>query len=232
MSSLMNLPGSRIQGAEGQCENEDCTNPATCRVQGETDGFGAEWWSMCDECAEQSSNPTSAGPCETCKKDSEKLFPSRCWEEGMNGPVYWVCEQCRANDIKAAKEADAELDQQIKDREEDEAEDSWVQEAEEDAWEGVYLDGLHARVLWPDYRHASRLLPTLRVRLTQPFEDLPVGTKLTLRLNDYGNRLTRRRWRSALPGKRIVVTDLELVERGETLAEGSELWVLYIDSER
>jgi hypothetical protein len=35
-----------------------------------------------------------------------------------------------------------------------------------------------------------------------------------------------------LPGRRIVASDVQLLEDGAVLREGSELWVLYLDRER
>jgi len=102
-------------------------------------------------------------------------------------------------------------------------------DAPQESW---FLDDVHARVLWPRYHRGDRLVPTLEVRLTRPLGELPVDSRLTLRLNDYGNRRTRRRWRRALPGRRIVASDVQLLDEGETLREGSELWVLYIDREQ
>lgn len=228
------LPGHRISVSEGECEK--CGAPATCRLQGETDSFGAEWWTLCDECADKSSETSPSGECETCRGDSEKLVPSRCWEEGPGGPVYWVCPECRERDVQAAREAGEELEQYLAEREDREADEDdlyLLDEEPEDPWEGVFLgEQLHARVCWPDYRHARQLLPTLRVRLTQPFQDLPVGSRLLLRSNDYGNRHIRRRWRTALPGKRVIASDLELVEHEQPLTEGSELWALYLYPER
>ncbi len=95
------------------------------------------------------------------------------------------------------------------------------------------LDDVHARVLWPTYRHALWFVPALKVRLTRPLGALPVGTRLTLRLNDHpGNGRKRRVWRRVLPGKRVVAIDAQLGKEGEVLREGSELWVLYLDWER
>jgi hypothetical protein len=125
------LPGYRYPLNEGVCE--ECGAPATHCLQGETDSFGAEWWTLCTACARKSANPTLSGECDTCKKDSETLVSSRCWEEGPSGPVYWVCPECRKKDVEAEREAYQELEQDIAEREAEEAEENaWMQEYEEE----------------------------------------------------------------------------------------------------
>jgi hypothetical protein len=227
---LGTLPGHR-ERIIGNEECEECGAPATCRLQGETDSMGAEWYTLCTKCADASSGWSPDGKCDTCKKETGKLVPSRCWEEGPSGPVYWVCEDCLARDIQAAAEADRDMREMM--AEEDPVnweEVDWVEEPQEENSRNG-LGELHAKVRWPDYRAARQLLPTLRVVLTRPFEDLPTGTRLTLRLNDYGNRRIRRSWRMALPGRRVLATDLQLLD-GHTLTAGCELWALYLDPER
>ncbi len=125
------LPGHRISISEGECQ--ECGAPATCLLQGETDSFGAEWWTLCTKCAKESSKPSLSGECDTCKKDSETLVPSRCWEEGPSGPVYWVCPECRKRDVEAERKADEEMDEYLAEQAEREAE-----EAEENAWMEEY----------------------------------------------------------------------------------------------
>jgi hypothetical protein len=99
---------------------------------------------------------------------------------------------------------------------------------------GLLEEDLHAQVLSCTYRDTSRLVPLLQVRLIRPFGGLPVGTRLTLRLNDYDGRRrwrVRLRWRLMLPGARVVASDIGLDEPDETLEEGSVLWALYFERE-
>jgi hypothetical protein len=231
----MTLPGFTIAGAEGQCEQE-CGRPATCQVQGETDSSGAEWWNLCDVCAAAAGDPTIDGPCDWCKQDAGALRPIRDWEEGLGGPVYWVCAACAKKEREGFAEAqavwEADDDEPLDTAKEDYLLDDGAPEEPEESQERWFLDDVHARVLWPRYRRADRLIPTLEVRLTRPLGELPAGSRLTLRLNDYGNRRARRRWRRALPGRRIVASDVQLLQDAEALREGSELWVLYLDRER
>jgi hypothetical protein len=231
----MTLPGAKIPGAEGQCERE-CGRPATCEVRGETVSIGAEWWRMCDVCAAEASDLTIDGPCDWCKQEAGELRPIRDWEEGLSGPVYWVCPLCAKKECEGFAEAQAQWeadDEGPLDTDEDDyLLDEGQPEEPEEQQESWFLDEVHARVLWPRYRRADRLLPTLEVRLTRPLGGLSVGARLTLRLNDYGNPSARWRWRRALPGRRIVACDVQLLEEGEFLREGSELWVLYLDREQ
>lgn len=228
----MTLPGTTIPGAEGKCEQE-CGRPATCQVQGETDSSGAEWWSMCDDCAAQASDPTFDGPCDWCKREADALRPIRDWEEGLGGPVYWVCPACAKKEREGFAEVQAEWEADYQAQPNTDEDDYLRNEGRsEEPQQSWFLDDVHARVLWPRYRRADRLIPTLEVRLTSPLGELPAGSRLTLRLNDYGNRRARRRWRRALPGRRIVASDVQLLEEGEVLREGSELWVLYLDREQ
>jgi hypothetical protein len=225
----MTLPGTKIPGAEGQCEQE-CGRPATCQVQGETDSMGAEWWRMCDECAAEASDPTIDGPCDWCKQGASELRPIRDWEEGLSGPVYWVCPPCTKKEREGFAEVQAQWEADHEGPLNTDGDDYVLDEGQpEEPEESWFLDDVYARVLWPRYRRAGRLLPTLKVKLTRPLGELPVGARLTLRLNDYGNRRARRRWRRALPGRRIVARDVQLLEDEEVLREGSELWVLYLD---
>ncbi len=181
------LPGHRLSITDGTCE--DCGAPATCCMQGGTDSMGAEWWTLCNGCAEKRSSCSPVGECARCKQDSEKLVPTRDFEEGLSGPVYWVCTSCRAADEEAEAAEVAELEQEERERElRPEAPwrpcEEWPHEDDEENPEEDYppaswcLGDVHARVLWPRYGRAGRLVPTLEVRLTRPLGELPVGTRL------------------------------------------------------
>jgi hypothetical protein len=190
---------------------------------------------MCDECAADASDPTLDGPCERCKREAGALRPIRDWEEGLGGPVYWVCSACAKKEREGFAEVQAEWEADYEERLNAGEDDYLLVEGppeEPEEHESWFLDDVHARVLWPRYRRADRLIPALAVKLTRPLGELSVGARLTLRLNDYGNRRIRRRWRRALPGRRIVASDVQLLEESAVLRDGSELWVLYLDRER
>lgn len=88
----MSLPGHRTKISEpAPCE--DCGKPAVFSVQGETDSFGAEYHDLCRNCAGKF-NPNAEGACDFCSTHSNLLKPTRDFEEGANGPVYYVCDPC------------------------------------------------------------------------------------------------------------------------------------------
>ncbi len=106
----MNLPGSVITikplDNNIQCEgyNCDCNNLAVKRVQGETDSFGAEYFYYCHECYDKmkvDQDKIDAEPevCNWCK-ETAILHPERNWEEGLNGPVYYICDKCSSKQHK------------------------------------------------------------------------------------------------------------------------------------
>lgn len=93
---ISTLPGARHE-PHGMCDN--CSDkPATVRVQGETDSFGCEMHDFCDECAKADrveAQQPNVGKCDWCDSQQVELRPKRDYEEGMSGPVYYVCEPCR-----------------------------------------------------------------------------------------------------------------------------------------
>lgn len=92
------LPGTlHVVPKDQTCDKHE-DRPAVRRVQGETDSFGCEVFDLCAECWEQyreeMAKADTSGTCEWCKTVVEKLRPQRDWEEGMHGPVYYVCKTC------------------------------------------------------------------------------------------------------------------------------------------
>ncbi|MBT7350612.1 hypothetical protein HN803_07580 [candidate division WWE3 bacterium] len=80
--------------------NCECTILAVVKVQGETDSFGAEYSYYCHDCHELCKQADQEfreelDNCDWCKKEAQ-LSPTRDWEEGMNGPVYYVCNECNS----------------------------------------------------------------------------------------------------------------------------------------
>jgi len=94
----MGLPGDRRKVPAGDfCETEGHeTIPATWRVQGETDSFGAEYIYLCDECVKDLGRHWYEGTCPKCGTQDVKLYAYRDPDEGSNGPVYQACCTCRS----------------------------------------------------------------------------------------------------------------------------------------
>ena len=104
------LPGDviRLQNQSEICEgyNCDCNAIATHRMQGETDSFGAEYMYFCPSCLQKCQhdiNDQEEETCEWCKKTA-KLSPIRDFEEGLSGPVYYVCSGCISKQNKRIRE--------------------------------------------------------------------------------------------------------------------------------
>lgn len=92
------LPGSiRAVPVGTECDEHPGVL-AVKRVQGETDGFGAEFLDMCQECydkyKEEMRNVDNSGICDWCKKSADQVFNHRDIEEGSCGRVYQVCQAC------------------------------------------------------------------------------------------------------------------------------------------
>ncbi|KXV79704.1 hypothetical protein AD953_01320 [Acetobacter malorum] len=93
----MNLPGSLHSVPQdtkcGMHHNRD----AVANIQGETDSFGAEYILMCQECydeyKEEAKKP-HISTCDWCKAKHVTVRPRRDYDEGMSGPVYYVCQNC------------------------------------------------------------------------------------------------------------------------------------------
>ena len=120
----MGLPGDviRIQTSEYEdegCYHKDCNKRPEWRMQGETDSMGAEysWW--CDDHIQAVRDRIKASReeehiCDGCGTVAV-LRPSRCWEEGNNGPVYHWCPTCRENNRKSLEDSfsDDELERSV-----------------------------------------------------------------------------------------------------------------------
>ncbi len=86
------LPGQLVKHQGGLCE--DCGEPSTLTMVGETDSFGSEYIDLCQTCYDKDSDKEpEEDNCEWCKKMAI-CSPVRDWEEGSNGPVYYVCSSC------------------------------------------------------------------------------------------------------------------------------------------
>lgn len=93
------LPGAVFQSPDGMMCDEHSDRTAVKRVQGETDSFGCEMYDYCQECFDEYKQSLKefnqkASPCDWCKKEATDLRPRRDYEEGSDGPVYYICGGC------------------------------------------------------------------------------------------------------------------------------------------
>ena len=105
---ISTLPGSRHKPPAGtKCD--DCDKPAVIRIQGETDSMGSEMNDYCLTHGMQAENRSAlSGDCDWCHNRVDVLKPTRDLDEGMCGPVYYVCDVCikkqRDQDLKEYNE--------------------------------------------------------------------------------------------------------------------------------
>lgn len=94
------LPGQSITVPDGQvCDNHP-ERLATRKVVGESDSFGSEILDLCQECCDTLQTEIRARKeelqyCDWCKQDKTGVSHMRDIDEGMCGPVYNVCSDCR-----------------------------------------------------------------------------------------------------------------------------------------
>ena len=103
------LPGASHSVPDGTMCDDHPDRPATHRVQGETDSMGCEMYDLCDECFKEWKAHGVYRPdkCDWCKKKAADIRPTRDYEEGMCGPVYYVCGACRKRrDERVRQEAE------------------------------------------------------------------------------------------------------------------------------
>jgi hypothetical protein len=99
---MYGLPGHRRRlspDTTATCETEGHEDrQAVWRVQGETDSFGAEYSYYCQACidaGEGGSGEWYTGTCPKCHKEEVALYGYRDPDEGLGGPVYPACHECR-----------------------------------------------------------------------------------------------------------------------------------------
>lgn len=97
---ISSLPGARHRLPDG-ATCDDCGKSAEVRVQGETDSFGCEMADLCRACWDAAKDVDMSGFCDWCKQNATALLPRRDTDEGMSGPVYYVCAPCRERDDNA-----------------------------------------------------------------------------------------------------------------------------------
>lgn len=110
---ISTLPGAAHSVPDNVVCDTHQDRVATHRVQGETDSFGSEMHDMCDQCLEEYRAQIKAyqeseeeSYCDWCKawKPNKLIQPRRDPDEGQAGPVYQVCDVCKAQ----AQKRDAE----------------------------------------------------------------------------------------------------------------------------
>lgn len=111
---IRTLPGAAHGVPDGMMCDDHPDRPATHRVQGETDSFGSEMHDLCEECYRELraelQAPQEAFPCDWCEVVSSDRRPVRDYDEGMCGPVYYVCPDCRRRKREREKEEAREFD--------------------------------------------------------------------------------------------------------------------------
>ena len=105
---ISSLPGSLHVPPDGAMCDEHPNRVAISRVQGETDSFGSEMHDLCYECVELQQTATinsGHGQCDWCRHDVADLRPQRDYDEGLYGPVYYVCGDCSQSYTKRLLES-------------------------------------------------------------------------------------------------------------------------------
>ena len=108
---ISTLPGACYAVPDGTMCDDHPDRPAVRRLQGETDSFGSEMHDLCAECAAEfkayPGDDPEPHPCDWCKGPSTDRRAQRDSDEGLCGPVYYVCKACRET-YRAKFEAEAE----------------------------------------------------------------------------------------------------------------------------
>lgn len=92
----MAIPGEvrRVVDGVERCQHRGCGSMATHEMVGETDSFGSEYYYYCTSHIDRHRIPKyTVGVCEHCCVTKEVRM-RRDPEEGMNGPLYELCDDC------------------------------------------------------------------------------------------------------------------------------------------
>ncbi len=97
---ISTLPGSSHNLPDGAMCDMHPDRKAVRRVQGETDSFGSEMNDMCQECLDEHreyirQERETERRCDYCNQMKTHVAPFRDMDEGMCGPLYDVCSDCR-----------------------------------------------------------------------------------------------------------------------------------------
>lgn len=103
---VSSMPGSQHLLPQGAKCDSHSDRDAVARVQGETDSFGCEYVLMCAECRDgfrlaQQEEYEQERYCDWCGQLKKHCKPHRDMDEGMSGPMYQVCGDCRARESDA-----------------------------------------------------------------------------------------------------------------------------------
>lgn len=93
---ISTLPGARHEVPDGTMCDDHPDRLAVARVQGDTDSFGSEMFDLCQECLDkwrEEAKQDTIGYCDWCKAESA-VRPTRDYDEGLAGRVYYVCTPC------------------------------------------------------------------------------------------------------------------------------------------
>ncbi len=114
---ISSLPGASHAVPAGTKCDEHPDREATHRVQGETDSFGCEMADLCDECFKEFKEHGIYTPdeCDWCKKAAADIRPTRDYDEGLHGPVYYVCGPCRKRRDDRVREENSRYDDDCSD---------------------------------------------------------------------------------------------------------------------
>lgn len=98
------LPGDIINPVASACDKHP-NRFAVKSIVGETDSMGSEVTQVCQECLDEyiaarkkqreNSDPENFYDCEGCGVRDKTVKPARDPEEGLAGPVYYWCAECR-----------------------------------------------------------------------------------------------------------------------------------------
>jgi hypothetical protein len=75
--------------------------------------MGAEYEYYCDEHIQElhETHADTLGTCEWCHIEGVVLSPVRDTEEGLSGPVYWVCTRCKKCQDMLEQDDDEDYDE-------------------------------------------------------------------------------------------------------------------------
>ena len=96
MGPTSDLPGHMKPLEDGAMCDDHPDRAAVKKITGECDSFGSEYMYFCQECYDEYLEEELLEDCEWCHKLDVECSPIRDIDEGLSGPVYNVCSECRA----------------------------------------------------------------------------------------------------------------------------------------
>lgn len=94
---INSLPGSHHYCPDSTMCDMCKVAAASVRIQGETDSMGSEMHDYCLACYNKHKQQDLgvSGECDWCHLQADQLSATRDMDEGMCGPVYYVCAECK-----------------------------------------------------------------------------------------------------------------------------------------